>query len=123
MTLLVNVMTHTIFAQSICQFHLPLGILHFSERVNVPTNLSLHRQARSQSQFISQDYADMEYHAVTPPEYEAGRDSKRENLCQQDAERFNKTTPEAPSSGQLEAAGASSSGDPVSQKILQVTRY
>ena len=46
--------------------------------------------------------ADMDYHAVTPPEYRAGGDSKREEPCQQDPQRFTMTT-----------TGASSSGRPV----------
>ena len=42
---------------------------------------------------INDENADMDYHAVPPPEYQAGGDSKREDLCQQDFERVNKTTP------------------------------
>ena len=37
--------------------------------------------------------ADMDYHAVPPPEYQVGGDSQREDLCQQDSERANKKTP------------------------------
>ena len=57
--------------------------------------------------------ADMDYRAVPPPEYQAGGDSKREDLCQQDSDRVIRTTPGASSSGQLEAAGVSSSRRPV----------
>ena len=68
----------------------------------------------------------MDYHAVPPPEYQAGGDSKRENLGQQYSERVTWTTPRASSSGQLEAAGASSSGrlvateDPSSEKKVHL---
>ena len=51
----------------------------------------------------------MDFHAVPPPEYQAGCDSMRENLCQRDSERVNRTTPGASSSGQLDTPGASSS--------------
>ena len=47
-----------------------------------------------------------------------GGDSRRENLCQQDSARANKTTPRTSSSGQLEAAGASSSGRLVATEDL-----
>ena len=67
---------------------------------------------------ISDKNADMDYHAVRPPEYQAGGDSMRENLSQQDSERVYQTTPGASSSGQLAAAGASSSGRPVATEDL-----
>ena len=35
------------------------------------------------------------YHAVPPPEYQAGGVSKRENLCQQDSERVTRIVTEA----------------------------
>ena len=57
---------------------------------------------------VSDKNADMDYHAVAPPEYRAGGDSKRENLCQQDSQRVNMTTTGTSSSRQLETAGASS---------------
>ena len=75
---------------------------------------------------IDDESADMDNHAVPPPEYQAGGDSKRENLCQQYSERVTWTTPGASSSGQLEAAGASSSGrlvateDPSSEKKVHL---
>ena len=50
----------------------------------------------------------MNHDAVPPAEYQAGGDSRRENLCQH--ERVNQTTRRASSSTQLEAAGPSSSG-------------
>ena len=64
----------------------------------------------------------MDCRAVLPPKHQAGRDSRRENLCQRDSKRVNKTTPGASSSGQLETPRASSSGDLLQQKIRQVTR-
>ena len=60
---------------------------------------------------MSDKNADMDYHAVLPPEYQAGGDSKRENLCRQDSGRVNKTT-----------LGPSSSGRPITTEILQVHR-
>ena len=59
---------------------------------------------------ISDENADMDYHAVLPPEYQAGSDYKRENLCKQDSKRVTMTTTGASSSEQLGAAGVSSSG-------------
>ena len=56
---------------------------------------------------------DMDDHAVLPPPYQAGSDSKREDLCQPDFDRIWKMTPGPSSSGQLETTGASSSGRPV----------
>ena len=44
------------------------------------------------------------------------------NLCQQDSEWVNKTTPGASSSGQLEAMEQRASGDRLLQKIFQVKR-
>ena len=58
---------------------------------------------------LDDNNADVDCRAVPPPEHQAGGDSKRENRCQQDSERVNKTTPGASSSRQLEAAGGSSS--------------
>ena len=59
----------------------------------MPENLSLRRQARSNSQY-----------AVPPPDYKAGGDSKREELCQQDPQTFTTTaTGASSSSGRLEA--------------------
>ena len=58
---------------------------------------------------ITDKCADMDNHAVPPPEYQVGGDSNRENLRQQDSERVTRTTTGSSSSGQLEAAGASSS--------------
>ena len=55
----------------------------------------------------------MDYHAVPPPEFRGAGFSKRQDLCQQDSERVSRTTPGTSSSGQLEAAGASSSRRPV----------
>ena len=54
---------------------------------------------------FSDKNADMDYHAIFLPQHQAGGDSKRENLCQQDSERANKTTP-----------GTSSSGRPVARE-------
>ena len=41
---------------------------------------------------INDKNADMDYYAVPPPEYQVAGDSKRENLCQPDSERFTMTT-------------------------------
>ena len=56
---------------------------------------------------------DTDYHALLPPEYQAGGDSKREHLRQQDSQNINIT-----------ATGASSSSRQLRllQKILQVER-
>ena len=64
---------------------------------------------------ISDKNADMDHHAVRPPEYQAGGDSRRENLCQQDSARVNKTTPRASSSGQLDATE-----DPAVENIVHL---
>ena len=53
------------------------------------------------------------------PEYGVGCDSERENLCPQDSERVNKTTPGASSSERLEHQVP---GDWLPQKICQVER-
>ena len=99
--------------KAICDFLLQLWILYFSAWANLPENPSLHRLARSWCQFITQSNhsedindksADIDCHAVHPPEYWAGGDSKREDLC------YTVTTNGASSFGHLEAAGASSSG-------------
>ena len=64
--------------------------------------------------------ADIDYHAVPPPENQAGGDSKREDLCHQDSRIVTMMTTGSSSSGQLEAAGASSSlGDWLLLKISQ----
>ena len=60
----------------------------------------------------------MDFHAVTPPEYQAGVDSKPEHLCQQDSEKVNKTTPGASLSRQLKTPGASNSGRPVATEDM-----
>ena len=62
--------------------------------------------------------ADMDYHAVPPPDYGAGRDSKREELCHRDPQTFTITaTGGQSSSGRLEAIGAASrSGRPEAVK-------
>ena len=59
---------------------------------------------------MNEKNADMDDHAVPPPQYQPGGDSKSENLCQQDSIRVSKVTLRASSSRQLEAAGVSSSG-------------
>ena len=60
----------------------------------------------------------MDNHAVLPPEYQAGGESKSEDLCQQVSERGNKTTPGASSSRQLDTPGASRSGWPTATEDL-----
>ena len=70
-------------------------------------NLSPHRPARSKSQLIAQDH-----HAVLPPEYQAGGDSKREDLCQPDSERANEYDARRIKI-RVNRAGGSSSGRPV----------
>ena len=78
-------------------------------------NLPLCRQARSKSTTMSarrnnDNNADMDYHAVHPPDYKAGGDSKREEKCQQYPQTFNITATGASSStGRQEATGAASS--------------
>ena len=67
---------------------------------------------------ISDKNADMDYHAVPPPEYQAGGDSKRDNLCRKYCESVSKTTPGASNSEQLEAAGGSSSGRQVATEVV-----
>ena len=62
---------------------------------------------------IGDKSADVDHHAVPPPEYQAGGDSKREDLCQQGSGRVTRATPAGSSSGQVEAAGVPSSGGPV----------
>ena len=52
--------------------------------------------------------AHMDYHAAPPPEYRAGGDPKREDLCQHVSQTFNITMTGGSSSRQLEAGGASS---------------
>ena len=57
---------------------------------------------------IDDKNADIDFHALHPPEYQAGVDPKRENLCQKDSERVTSTTTGASSSWQQDVAGASS---------------
>ena len=64
---------------------------------------------------FSDKNADMDYPAILLPQYQAGRDSKRENLCQQDSERANKTTPGTSSSGRPVARE-----DPSSEKKVHI---
>ena len=53
---------------------------------------------------VNDKNADMGYHAVPPPCYKAGGDSKREELCQQGPKQFTRTaTGEASSSRRPEA--------------------
>ena len=47
--------THTDLLTAICQFLLQLKILYSSTTIDVLKNLSLHRLARSESQFIARD--------------------------------------------------------------------
>ena len=62
----------------------------------------------------------MDHHAVPPPEYQTGDDSKRENLCQQDSGRVARSmklrTTGSDWSNKLRAT------DRLLQKILQVKR-
>ena len=59
---------------------------------------------------INDKNADMDYHAVPPPDYNAGGDFKREELCQKDPQTFTmEATGASSSSGRLAATGASSS--------------
>ena len=58
---------------------------------------------------IDDKNADMDYHAVLPPDNKAGGDSKREELCQQDLQTITiSATGASSSSEQTEATGASS---------------
>ena len=40
---------------------------------------------------INDENADMDHHAVLPPDYKSGGDSQREELCQQDPQTFTTT--------------------------------
>ena len=53
--------------------------------------------------------ADMYHHAARPPEYQAGGDSKRESLCQQDSQRVTRKTTGASNIGRPVATEDSSS--------------
>ena len=110
-----------------CQFLLQLWIVYVTAWVNEPVNLPQHRLARSNIQFIVQDWLQetiairmptWTYHTLLPPEDQVGGDSTRESLCQQDSERDNKTTSEASSSGKLEGWGASNIARPVAAEDL-----
>ena len=111
-TLLVNVMTHTTLTQSNLSVSSAVVKPSFSggsklARESFATLASAKQKTVHCSGLlarkISDKNADMDHHAVPPPEYQAGGDSRRENLCQQDSARVNKTTPRASSSGQLDA--------------------
>ena len=84
-----------------------------SMRKCVPENLSPETKASPLHSNIARrinESADVDYHAVPPPDYKAGGDTKREGLCQQNPETFTKTaTGELSSSGRLEATGSASS--------------
>ena len=66
-------------------------------------DLSMYRQAPSTAMTarkINEKHADMDYHAVPLADYRAGGDSKREERCQQDPQRFTTmATGTSPSSG------------------------
>ena len=105
--------------------------LYFPACVNVLENLSLHRLARIRSQFTAQDWlqeknsdsnADMDCYAVPPPEYQAGGDSKRENLCQQDSEESTRRRLEHQAPGNWKRLEHQAPGDQLLQKIPQLNR-
>ena len=111
------------------------GLPHFAEHFEIeplearfprlPSDTSLPNPVKNTSQKksvycsgmmarkINDKNADMDYHAVPPPEIRGAGFSKCQDLCQQDSERVSRMTPGTSSSGQLEAAGASSSRRPV----------
>ena len=62
---------------------------------------------------ISDKNADMDCHAVPPPNNLKLEATPNVKTCQQDSERVHKATPAASSFGQLYTLGASSSGRPV----------
>ena len=95
LTLMVNIMTQTTFTQGNFVSFFCSCEAFFPAWVNVQENLSLHRPARSKNQINSQTdgennsdkNADMDHHAVLPPEYQAG--SKCQDQYQQDSESVN----------------------------------
>ena len=119
LTLLVNIMTHTTLTKS---------NLSISSAVVNPSFSSMSKRARDcfrnigkrESKAsslhsdvcvkISEKNANVVCHAVLPPEYQAGGDSKREDLCWPDSERSNEHNAR---SIKLPASGGSSSGRPV----------
>ena len=117
--LLVNITTHTTFTQSNLSVSSAVVNPSFSGRSKLEGASFAASGSATQkpvhctgllARKISDKNADMNHDAVPPPECQAGGDTRRDNLCQQDSARVNKTTPRASSSGQLEAAGPSSSG-------------
>ena len=129
MTVLVNIVTHTTFVEKKCVSFFCCCESFIFQHVQSAAELFAASASAKQMPVLctttiargtNDKHADMDYHAVPPPDYKAGGDSKREGQRQQDSERVSKTTPGASSSGQLEAAGASSSRLP--QKILQVKK-
>ena len=94
-TILVNIMTHTTFVQR----KLPVSSAVVNHLFSSMSKRAREAFAASVSakqkpihctaiiaRKLNDKNADMYYHAVLPPCYKAGADSKREELCQQDTE-------------------------------------
>ena len=92
--------SHRTFSTQICQFLLQLWIFLFSSMIRragesfatsaCAKQKPVHCAAMLVRTLIDK-HADIDYHAVPPPEYQAGGDSKRDNLCQQDSQRITRT--------------------------------
>ena len=107
MTLLANIMTHTTFTQSNVFVSSAVVIPLFSRMSTCAASASaIQKPAHCTAKIARKSNdknADMDNHVVLPPDYKAGGDSKREELCQQEPQTFTKTTTgEASSSGRPE---------------------
>ena len=96
-------------------FWLHLRILYFPAWVNVPENLSLHRLARSMSQFTAQQWQ-REKLPIKMPTWTIAQHHQNTKL---------EATPSVKncSSGQLEATGGSGSGRPVAAEDSSSSRH
>ena len=65
------------------------------------------------ARLVTDKTGDLDYHAASPPDYKAGGDSNREELCQRNPQQFTMTaTGASSSSGRPDAIGdTSSSGE------------
>ena len=121
LTLLVKIMTHTTFTQSYVSVSSAFGNPFFSSMSehageSVATSASAKQKQVHCTAMIARKMndknADMDYHAVPPPDNKAGGDSTREELCEEDSERVTRTAGGS-SSGQQVAAE-----DPSSEKKI-----
>ena len=109
-------MTHTTFSQS----HLSVSSavvnpLFSSMSTRVGESFATSASAKQNpahcsamiARIINNENAKVDYHAVLPPECQAGGDSQREELCQPDSERANEHDARRI---KLRASGGSSSG-------------